>query len=165
MPLNSKAEVTHLIELAFAGVTLGDGLSLEQSKVVDNYGRGVTSEQFSNLPKKEITDNWAAIPLSILDKADCLGHLDPKGFKYYIPALMLRLLDAYDSTSMMTIGTLSALYPKTEDKKFLYSELSENQRHAIAKYLVSLPSLIDLDTEDKTIVERAARNYWSKYLD
>lgn len=160
--MKSKAETKVAIESAFAGVRLDGGLSLNQTKVIDNYGRGVSSEQ---LPNKEVTDDWTVIPTSVLDEADCLAHLDAAGFKYYVPALMLRLLDVYDSTSMMTIGTLLALYPKTESKKYLYSELNEDQRRVIAKYLVSLPSLVDLDTEDKTIVERAVRNYWSNYLD
>jgi len=153
-----------MIESAFSGVTLDGGISLEQTKVIDNYGRDCTNEEFEALPKGEVTDNWRKIPTSTLDEADCLAHFDRKAFKYYIPALMLRLLDNYDPDSMMTIGTLSILYPKTESWKFLYSLLSPQQTKAIADYLQSLPSFVELDGEDKTIVERALRNFWSKFL-
>lgn len=160
-----KEEVRKVIETAFDGVSLDGGLSLEQTKVVDNYGRGVTTKQFTNLPNKEVTDDWKEIPISQLDDAECLAHFDRKGFKYYIPALMLRLLENYDPTSMMTIGTLSILYPKTETWTYLYSLLTEQQYQAIALYLQVLPSLVELDTfEDKTVVERAFNDYWSKFL-
>jgi len=162
--LKSKAEIKVAIESAFAGVRLDGGLSLNQTKVVDNYGRGVSSEQFSKLPNQEVTDDWTAIPPSVLDDADSLGHLDAEGFRYYIPALMLRLLDSYDSCSMMTIGTLGMLYPKREGHEYLYSHLNEPQFKAIACYLEALPELINLEGEDRTVVERAFRKYWSKYL-
>lgn len=159
-----KEEIKKVIERAFNGVTLDGGLSLEQTKVVDNYGRGVSVEQFTNLPNKEVVNNWKKIPISSLDEAECIAHLDEKGFKYYIPALMLRLLDNYNPISMMTIGTIDILYPKLEGWEYLYRQLTEGQNQAIALYLKSLPDLVELDTEDKTIVERALKKYWSKYL-
>ena len=66
---------------------------------------------------------------------------------------------------MMKIGTLSSLYPKTERNLFKYSELTSPQRVAIAKFIKALPNLIDLWGWNKTVVERAYRNYWSKQLD
>lgn len=159
-----KDEIRNVIETAFSGVTLDGGLSLEQTKVVDNYGRGVTAEQFTNLPNSEVTGDWRKIPLSLLDEAECIAHLDTKGFKYYIPALMLRLLDNYDSSSMMSIGTISFLYPREGSWEYSYSELNEQQNQAIALYLEALPGLVELETEDKTRVEKALNNYWSKYL-
>ena len=160
----SKAEIVREIRSAFEGVTLDGGISLNQTKVIDNYGRGCSDEQFAALPLSEVTDDWKKIPTSTLDEADCLAHFDRKGFRYYIPAFMLRLLDNYDPDSMMTIGTLSILRPRTESWKFLYSLLSQEQCRAIAHYLQSLPILVDLEGEDIPVVERAFRNYWSKQL-
>lgn len=159
-----KEEIRKNIEAAFNGITLDNGISLEQIKVIDNYGRGVTDEEFSALSNKEITENWKEIPTSQLDEAECLAHFDRKGFKYYIPALMLRLLENYDSTSMMTIGTFSILYPKTETWSYLYSLLTKQQCQAIALYLQALPDLVELEGEDKQVVERAFKKYWSKHL-
>jgi len=65
---------------------------------------------------------------------------------------------------MMTIGTISILYPKTESWSFLYSLLSLEQSKAVAQVLKNLPELVELEGEDKTCVERALRNYWSRYL-
>lgn len=161
----TKKQLIREIEHAFQGVQLEDGLSLKQTKVVDNYGRGCSNEEFVALPQTEITDNWRSLPPEVLDEADALAHLDQKGFRYYIPALMLRLLDNYDPTSMMTIGTLSMLYPKTESKKNLYTLLSPDQKKAVSHFLDALPSLVRLDYEDKKIVPRSLRNYWSQFLE
>ncbi|PYT01674.1 MAG: hypothetical protein DMF63_02175 [Acidobacteria bacterium] len=93
-----------------------------------------------------------------------LAHLDPAGFRYYIPALMLRLLDNYDSGSMMSIGTIHALDGRSPSRVRRYSELSDPQRRAIARYLKVLPTLIDLGTEDRTRLQRAFERFWSKFL-
>lgn len=160
--LTSKAEIVAEIKTAFAGVKLDGGISLEQTKIIDNYGRDCSVERFASLPLSEETDDWTRIPASVLDDADCLAHFDRKGFRYYIPALMLRLLDRYDPMSMMTIGTLSILYPKTETWSYLYTLLSPQQSRAVARFLDALPNLVGLDEEDRTIVERALRNHWLK---
>ncbi len=146
-------------------MTLDGGISLEQANVIDNYGRGVTSEEFKALPENEITDDWRTIPDTTLDGAENIAHLDEKGYRYYIPAFMLRLLNSYDPGSMMTIGTLSSLYPKTDSQTYCYSCLTGQQLRAIAEYVKALPSFVELWGEDKRIVERAYRNYWSKYVE
>ena len=124
----SKDELKKEIEQAFQGVQLDGGLSLKQIKVIDNYGRDCSDEEFVALPRTEITDDWKSVPPEILDEVDGLAFLDQKGIRFYLPALMLRLLDNYDPASMMTIGTLSMLYPKTESKEYLYSLLSQDQK-------------------------------------
>lgn len=160
----TKEQIIEEISSAFNGVTLDDGISLNQTRVIDNYGRGCTDEEFEALPLSEVTDDWTKIPLGQLDEADCLAHFDRKGFRYYVPALLLRLLDNYDPDSMMTIGTLSILYPKTQSWPYLYTLLTENQLKAVAHYLEALPNLVDLWGEDQKVVERAYCNSWSKYL-
>src|SRR5215469_15804011 len=45
---------------------------------------------------------------------NCIAHLDALGFRYYIPALMLSVLDHYEPLSMRVIGTLAGLYPKKD---------------------------------------------------
>ena len=159
-----RCELKEQIIDAFSGVALEDGISLNQTRVIDNYGRGCSDEEFVRLPLSETTDDWRKIPIHALDDADCLAHLDRKGFRYYIPALMLRLLDRYDPESMFSIGTLSILYPETESWPYLYSLLSDEQKRSVARFLKALPDLVELDTEDRTLVKRALRNYWSEYL-
>ncbi|MDM7921965.1 MAG: hypothetical protein QUS14_06665 [Pyrinomonadaceae bacterium] len=162
--MDGKIEIISAISKAFTGVTLDGGISIDQSRVIDNYGRGASPEEFKRLPDKEITDDWSKIPTEVLDDYDCVAHLDEKGLRYYLPALMIRLLDNYDSGSMMTIATLSALYPKTESRESNLSEMNMEQRRAIAKFLKALPGLVELEGEDRTVVPRAYNRYWSRYL-
>ncbi len=157
----TKDKIISEIEEAFEGVTLDGGISLAQTKVIDDYG-DLTSREFVELPSREITDDWKAIPSSVLDAADCLPYLDAKGFRYYIPALMLRLLETYDSSPARDISTLSSLYPKQESSEFRYAELTQVQARAIAHFIEVLPELVQLKGADVPVVERAYRNYWSK---
>ena len=160
----SKVEIQAIVRSAFDGVTLDGGVSFERTRVLDNYG-DVSSKEFNAMPQNEIIDDWASIDVSTLDEFETIAHLDSKGFRYYIPALMLRLLDNYDSGSMMTIATLHSLYPKEPSRELRYSQLNESQLRTIAEYMKALPALVDLNGENQMIVERAYRNYWSKYLD
>ncbi|PYT01673.1 MAG: hypothetical protein DMF63_02170 [Acidobacteria bacterium] len=68
--VSASDEIRDEIRNAFAGVTLGDGISLEQTKVIDDYG-GCGSQEFKALPLGEITNDWKAIPVSVLDEAEC----------------------------------------------------------------------------------------------
>ena len=160
----SVDEIKVEIRRAFSGVTLEGGISLDQTKVINNYGRDCSAEQFAALPLSEVTDDWTSIPTSVLDEAECFAFLDDLGFRYYIPALMIRLLDNYDCGSMISVGTLSCLYPNSTYVEQRYNKLSDAQRVAISRYLEILPALVELDGEDTTIVKRAFQNYWSKFL-
>jgi hypothetical protein len=68
---------------------------LRQAQAIDNYRKGWSPAEFEALPKSEITDDWSAVPLSELER-DCTAHLDVAGLRYYLPALMLSLLDHYE---------------------------------------------------------------------
>ena len=58
-------EIKSEISAAFDGVELDGGISLNQTKVIDNYGRDCSSEQFAALPMGEVTDDWRKIPNSV----------------------------------------------------------------------------------------------------
>jgi len=160
-------KIQKTIESAFIGVKLNGGVSLEQAKVIDNYGEGVTEQEFKKLPNTEITEDWAAIPDSALEPDPCVAHFDAKGLRYYLPRLMLSVLANYDNASMRVIGTLQALYPKSDFWEYhmdRYSELNNKQKQAIALFIESLPSLVGLDREDRVMMERAQEKYWREYL-
>lgn len=152
------------IRKAFSGVTLGSGISLRQAAVIDNFGDAVTDEEFS-LPLSEETTNWNHVTFAELERGN-VAHLDPLGFRFYLPAFMISLIDAYDSPSMRVIGTLSALYPRDHIAEYYmqrYECLSYEQKQAVACFLQVLPELVELDPEDTKIVERAL-NYWNVFL-
>ena len=164
-PHPDRAAVEAQIRGAFAGVKLGKGISLKQAQVMDRYGEGLTYVEFEAAPGGEITDSWADVPFSELER-DCIAHLDDEGLRYYLPALMLSLLSNYDPSSMRVIGTISALYPKTAATLTRsYAFLTHDQHRAVACFLSALPHLVTLDTEDTKCVSRALRNYWGQFAD
>ena len=152
--------------MAFRGITLGEGTSLRRAQLADHCRDAVTKPRLSRA-RKEIIDDWSKVPLDELE-GDCIAHLDAAAFRYYIPALMLSVLNDYDSASMRVIGTLTGLYPKNDDgweyHMHRYSLLNHAQKAAIANFLSALPRLVELDLTDQKIVSKALRNYWDEYL-
>ena len=161
-------EIKSPVSDAFTGVTLGDGYSLRDMEEMDNWGERGSEEDWRLFPDVETRDDWAALSLETLDRYAGLAHIDALGFRYYVPAFMLSVLDDYQPSDMRFICTLSALYPRrgglAEYKISRYALLNPKQRSAIACYLQALPSLVPLDGGDEKCVERAIRNYWHKFL-
>ena len=168
--MDSPLKVRNLVEMeirtAFRGVTLGLGVSLRQAQLADSQS-SLPREHSESSTQAEITDDWSRVPLGELER-DCEAHLDALGFRYYIPALMLSVLDHYDSSSMRVIGTLAGLYPKKNNSwqyhMHRYSLLNPAQKTAIAGFLAALPQLVELDSEHQKVVQRALRNYWGEYV-
>ncbi len=151
-----------LIEAAFKNVILDGGASQLQCEVMDNYGEGVTNEEFLRLPQKEITNDWAAVPEETLLYT---AYLDDKGFRYYIPTFMISCLNRGD----LVTETIFALDARPGDlwnyKMSQFSLLNLHQRSTIAQFLYSLPDLVEIRWhEDKVCIERAFTNYWHQYL-
>lgn len=160
-------DIQKAIKSAFVGVKLDGGVSLNQAKEIDKYGENISAEEFSDLPKRENTTDWKNISDGALEPDPCVAHFDAKGLRYYLPRLMLSVLTNYDSSSMRVIGTLQALYPKSKSWEYYmerYSALNDQQRKAIALFVESLPSLIELGQEDQVIMKRALERYWGQYL-
>ena len=165
MSSSARDALVQQIHLAFAGVTLGKGISLRQAEVIDTFAKGVTPAEFARLPLSEETQYWDRISLAELER-DNVAHLDPEGFRFYLPALMISVMDHYDPTSMRVIGTLSALYP--EDKLAAYhlpryDLLTLEQKQAVVIFLGAIGQLVVLDEEDATVVNRALR-YWEQFI-
>lgn len=154
-----RRDVEDRIRDAFRGIKLGGGVSLRQAQAIDSRAPFPRSDS-------EETDDWSLVSIDELER-DCVAHLDPRGLRYYIPALMLSLLSHYDGASMRVIGTLGALYPKKDDWQYhmrLYSMLDDAQKSAIAGFLAALHQLVELDFAEETTVRRALRNYWGQFL-
>jgi len=170
-----RENVEAAIRSAFAGVRLGSGISLQQARLIDE---GLTVDmsqaEFAAIPRFETTDDWTQIPESEL-LCDAIAHLDADGLRYYLPALMLWLLDHYNDedlifepdASMTAIGTMSALAPSAELARYrwdIYDGFTVDQRAAMAKYVEALPRLVELDREDATRVSRSIGRYWAQFL-
>jgi uncharacterized protein DUF6714 len=161
-----KNDLVCLIREAFRGVKLGDGTSLRQAKIIDGYGQGYSDEQFEVEKRAEITEDWERVPASELE-LDNIAHLDSEGMRYYLPALMVALLDRYDANAMWTIGTVSAIDVRGRLSAYKLSQLSLltfEQRSAVAVWCKSMSRFVDVSPDDRRIVDRAVDAYWCEFL-
>jgi hypothetical protein len=171
-----RDDIEAAIRSAFLDVRLGSGISLRQAQVINSYGRGFTDAQFDAVPLSEVTDDWTRVPESELLR-DNIWHLDAEGLRYYLPALMLWLLDHYDEPGVLSmpgldplmtpIGVVQALAPEemfADSQWARYDAFSAEQRTAIAAYVEALPRLVALDLEDATSIASSIRDYWGQFL-
>jgi hypothetical protein len=161
--VESRSELEVSIRDAFRGVRLGGGVSLQQSVLLDDDPKSLTEAEFAAIPNLEVTDDWAAVSAEALEEAN-VAFLDAEGLRYYLPALMLRLLDHYDPAEMWVLGTIRALDQRRGHPLGFLELLSATQRRAIARYVRALPALVELDAEDGRVIERALFRVWSRYL-
>ena len=123
------------------------------------------SSSLTLIPKNEVKDDWSKVPLEQLDNDLCIGHIDAEAFRYYIPALMLSVLDVYLPTTARVEVPLSLPWIRTRSTlRSWYTMLNEAQCRAIAHFLQTLPTLLPLRRYDAEKVARALRNYWERYL-
>jgi hypothetical protein len=171
-----RDDIEDSIRSAFAGVSLGSGTSLRQAQAIDDYGRGFTEAEFEALPLSEVTDDWTRIPESELLR-DNAAHLDAEGLRYYLPALMIWLLDHYDDPNLLAmpgvgplmtpIGTVMALAPESmakEENRWRFEIFNDEQRAATAAYVEAFPRIVTLRAEDAKDLANSIRDYWGQFL-
>jgi hypothetical protein len=166
-----RDDIQEAIRSAFANARLGSGVSLRQAESIDGTIFGLEPAYVGREPD-EITDDWTRVPESELLR-DNIAHLDADGLRYYLPALMLWLLDHYDEdrwlsgSDMTAIGRIGAIAPAQQFATSLweiYDAFTAEQRTAIASYVEALPRLVRLDHEDATRVARSMDDYWRRFL-
>ena len=168
-----RDDIEAAIRSAFAGVQLGSGVSLQEARFADER-RSISAAELAAARRLETTDDWTLIPYAELAR-DNIAHLDAEGLRYYLPALMLWLLDHYDdedegmddAVSMTVIGTVFALAPASEfaaRQWEIYDRFTPAQRTAMARYVEALPRMVDLRYVDPTLIGRAMDRYWSRFL-
>ena len=185
--MTERETITATIRAAFAGVRLGSGRSLRQCAAA-GADADMTRAEWERLPASEITDDWTRAPDAEVRHA-VIACLDREGLRYYLPALMLMLLDNYDlcrnweteeglldesagwldddELDLALIGTLMTITPGKDSRADAYPILdtfSPEQREAIAAYVEALPRLVHLQRIDSVRRQRSIRDYWGRYL-
>lgn len=168
-----RERIVEGIKAAFAGVTLGKGVSLRQARAIDNSISALDEADLPAWPGADVRDDWSQVSETELLQ-DNIAHLDDEGLRYYLPAFMLWLLDHYndesyflDTPDMARIGTMHRIAPPKEFRESGYAMFdgwTPQQRAAIAAYVEALPRLVELQDEDPPLVERAIRDYWHQFL-
>ena len=108
--IDTLAEKTRLlliekITAAFDGVSRQDGISLHAAQALDDYS---SLEEAKKIGREMDRDTqWQDVPNKwLMQFQDIFPYLDPKGFRYYIPAYMVWSLKepkASDSNSLSSL--------------------------------------------------------------
>jgi len=156
------------IRRAFGAVSRAEGVTLHEALVIDNYG----SDSERSAARELDTDRrWEDVPDQLIEENDsALCFVDPKGFRYYLPAYIVWSLRNYE-----TSGTFSHNHPicclaLSESGSMRRWDLerfevfNDEQARAICKFLRFMAQR----DEDIVCVDeaRAALDaYWGKFCD
>jgi hypothetical protein len=160
--MNADEAIANL-EKAFAGVTLGNGISLRQAELIDDMSYK-KDERWESVRQLDVVDDWKKIPKRDLEDLGYLAHVDAEGFRYYIPALLSLFARSYDPIWIHVVQVLVILSTTSKRRDYLYSLLTTEQKAAIAEFLVRLPSLVNVSTGDAATIEEALQVYWGQFL-
>lgn len=82
-----KAALIELITAAFQNVERGDGVSLHEADVLDDYG---SDEECAAARLLDTEERWQEVPESKINRRySRLSFLDAEGFRFYSPVYML----------------------------------------------------------------------------
>jgi hypothetical protein len=108
--IDALAEKTRLsliekITAAFDGVSRQDGISLHAARALDDYSSLEEAKKIGQ--KMDLDTKWQEVPDEwIMKFHDIFPFLDPKGFRYYIPAYMVWSLKEPKASESNSLGSL-----------------------------------------------------------
>lgn len=145
-------EVARVIETAFAGVTLGGGVGLQEAQGLDDYADAETCAAYRANDEK---DDWHRITAEELQHCNSsLSFFDAEGMRFHLPAYLLADLRGDYGFDMAFCLTLTSDYDR------YFRLLSEAQRGAVRAFLLHI--LDDPDYEhDRPHVLHALDGYWT----
>ena len=146
-------EVCRTIESAFAGVTLGGGVGLQEAQGLDDYADAATCAAYRANDEK---DDWHRIAAEALKHCNSsLSFFDAEGMRFHLPAYLLAdLRDDYG------FGMAFCL-TQTSDYDRYFRLLSEAQRRAVRAFLLHI--LDDPDYQfDRPHILHALDDYWTE---
>ncbi|MEO0725819.1 MAG: DUF6714 family protein [Bacteroidota bacterium] len=132
-----KAKVIQQIHKAFAGVKLGQGVSLHETIIIDDYG-GMKARQQARAGDEKM--DWTKLvddpELKSVYGIGGISFFDAEGLRFHLPAYMcLALNSQYEDVTEGLIFTLIS-YDKYNQERF--STLNDQQRGAIIAFLIYL---------------------------
>ena len=162
-----KVALIELITDAFQDVKRGNGVSLHEADVIDDYG----SEEERAAARLLDTDRcWQDVPeAEVARHHSRISFLDAEGFCYYAPVYMLWSLKYHKTPASEYDFVLYAFDPHLntnlhEYKMEHFSLFTEEQNKAVCCFLqfMSVHGEDDFDREDAA---KALTGYWGQFCD
>jgi hypothetical protein len=150
----SAQELGRVIEAAFAGVTLGDGVALQEAQGLDNYI--VDAETCASYRATDEKEDWHRISAEALNRChSSLSFFDAEGMRFHLPAYLLAdLRGDYD------FGMAFCLTHECDHRSSQFSLLSPEQRAAVSAFLHHIMDDPDEEFYRSDIVN-ALIEYWT----
>jgi len=165
--MESVDSIIEAIRLAFAGVVRGK-ITLHEAEVIDSYG---SKEERAEARRLDSESRWGRVPDSHIEECTtALCHLDPAGWKYYVPAYMIWSLQYFrESDSLVSDHTIYTFDPQMDDPRLReyalarHRLLDEAQSRAVCRFLRYMAA------NDGCVNGRAAKAalaaYWARYCE
>jgi hypothetical protein len=149
------------IEEAFRGVELGDGVSLHETVVIDDYG---SMEERQAARKRDEKRDWLKLigdpEFARISGVGGLSFYDAAGLRFHLPAyLSLAVIDFDREDAGLVLESLMfTLTHFSEYNVGRLSALSRDQRKCVRETLVFLRGEYKLESAE---LNRAIEGYWS----
>ena len=141
------------IREAFAGVTLGDGIGLQQAQGIDDYEPPATCARLRASDEK---DDWTRIPAEELNCCNSsLSFFDAEGMRFHLPAYLIA-----DLQGQYRFGMAFSLTHMSDYNISQFALLSAQQRSAVRAFLLHIAESEDYEFERSDIL-RALDDYWT----
>jgi hypothetical protein len=144
------------IQAAFRDVALEDGITLRQAAALDGYGDEAAQAEAR---KQDEGIHWSRISPKTLQELDCpLSFLDPKGFRFYLPAYMIAALkenpcDFYVHFHLMQESGVSQRKTQPANIAAKYG-FSPSQIRVIADFLELIHPEVGIQEADRIVISR-----------
>ncbi|MEM1206242.1 MAG: DUF6714 family protein [Acidobacteriota bacterium] len=128
-------DTIRLIEAAFEGVTLGSGVSLRETDVLDSYGGD--EERAAARQRDELTD-WRRIPDGDIDRRDyALCFMDEESLRFHLPAYMRFALRRHLDTELSAPNSTLYQLCDPECVQRLVAFFTDRQVEAVRAFLIT----------------------------
>jgi hypothetical protein len=151
-----RQRVAELIQSAFQGVLLGNGIGLQQGQGRDEYAN---RKKLAELRASDEKDDWSAIPAAELDACySSLSFFDAEGMRFHLPAFLIAdLREQLETSDVVFSLTFSPEFKDHQQKQFAL--LNPSQRNAVREFLLLRREAERVDFVWLAIDE-ALRDYW-----
>ncbi|QDU33137.1 hypothetical protein KS4_11820 [Poriferisphaera corsica] len=151
------------IRQEFKHILLGDGISLHQTDVVDDYLQD--DEELMAKAKANDTDTrWWDVSIENIEKQNWgWPFFDIKGYRYYLPAFMTYYLKhAHRHDSDNAIDSMMYILDSDDYYQSYHATFNELQSRCIAMFLWQYCELNNWQDCDQA--KNALVNYWDRFL-
>ncbi len=157
-----RAAVIEQIERAFDGVQREDGVTLHEADVIDVYG---SDEERAAARRLDPDRHWQDVPETVLARLSGMSFLDPKGYRYYLPAYMRWMLnhpDVDSNSQDSTIYSLTQTKGLEEWELARWRMLNDVQAAAVCRFLRFLVAYSRSYFDDRH-AQLALDEYWGRF--